>query len=78
MKKISIIIPIYNSEKTLIRCIDSVINQSFDDFELLLVDDGCTDRSGEICDSYTIKDRRIHVIHNVIWGGILWKKEKVY
>lgn len=58
----SVIVPIYNSEKTLKRCIDSIINQSFSYFELLLIDDGSTDRSGEICDSYT-GDNRVHVYH---------------
>ena len=60
---ISIIVPIYNSERFLPRCIESVLNQSFSDFELLLIDDGSTDGSGEICDVFSEKDRRIHVFH---------------
>lgn len=60
---ISIIIPIYNSGPTLICCLDSVINQSMSDWELLLVDDGSTDKSGEICDRYAVKDQRIKVFH---------------
>lgn len=60
---ISIIIPVYNSEVTLRRCLDSVINQSISDWELILIDDGSTDKSGEICDEYTVKDQRIRVFH---------------
>ena len=61
--EISIIVPVYNVEKYLKRCIDSILNQSFTDFELILVDDGSTDNSGKIIDEYTIKDERIKVIH---------------
>lgn len=60
---ISIIVPIYNTEKYLRHCIDSILNQSFTDFELLLIDDGSKDRSGFICDEYAKKDSRIHVCH---------------
>ena len=52
MPKISVIVPVYNVEKYLNRCVDSILNQSFRDFELILVDDGSTDRCGEICDYY--------------------------
>ena len=61
--KISIIIPVYNSENTLRRCIDSVLNQTFTDFECLLIDDGSKDRSGEICDEYAQMDSRVRVFH---------------
>lgn len=60
---ISIIIPIYNAETTLRRCIDSVLGQSFDDFELILVNDGSKDSSGKICDEYALYDHRIKVLH---------------
>lgn len=60
---ISIIIPVYNVEKYLNRCVDSVLAQTFTDFELILVDDGSTDNSGKICDEYAEKDSRICVIH---------------
>lgn len=63
MPAISIIVPVYNTEKYLSRCIDSVINQTFTDFEVLLIDDGSTDNSGKICDEYAEKDSRIKVIH---------------
>lgn len=60
---VSIIVPIYNAEQYLSRCIDSILNQEYTDFELLLVNDGSTDSSGAICDSYAVKDSRIRVIH---------------
>ena len=61
--KISIIVPVYNTEKYLPRCIDSILGQSFADFELLLIDDGSTDESGAICDAYAAKDNRVRVFH---------------
>lgn len=61
--KISIIVPVYNVEQYLTRCIDSILNQSFADFELLLIDDGSRDKSGAICDEYAAKDSRIRVFH---------------
>lgn len=61
--KVSIIIPIYNAQANLRRCIDSVLKQDFEDFELLLMDDGSKDESGKICDEYGAQDRRVRVIH---------------
>lgn len=61
--KISIIVPVYNAEKYLSSCLDSIINQSYTYFELLLIDDGSTDDSGLICDEYAKKDNRIRVFH---------------
>lgn len=66
---ISVIVPIYNTEKYLPRCIDSILKQTFTDFELLLIDDGSTDNSGKICDEYAIRDSRIRVFHKKN-GGI--------
>lgn len=63
MPKISVIVPVYNVEKYLNRCIDSILNQSFEDFELILVDDGSPDNSGKICDEYAQNDARVKVIH---------------
>ena len=60
---VSIIIPVYNAEKTIRRCVDSVLNQEYKDTELLMVDDGSTDLSGQICDEYARKDSRVCVIH---------------
>lgn len=60
---ISIIVPIYNVDKYLSRCIESILNQSFKEFELILVDDGSSDNSGEICDIYASKDDRVKVLH---------------
>lgn len=61
--KISVIVPVYNVEKYLSRCIDSILAQTFTDFELLLIDDGSNDNSGNICDDYVKKDNRIRVFH---------------
>lgn len=61
--KISVIVPVYNVEQYLPRCIDSILAQTFTDFELLLIDDGSTDRSGKICDEYANKDGRVRVFH---------------
>lgn len=60
---ISVIIPIYNVSKYLGRCIESVLNQTYTDIEIILVDDGSTDGSGKICDEYSDKDSRVSVIH---------------
>lgn len=60
---ISIIVPVYNVEKYLPKCIDSILKQTFTEFELLLIDDGSKDLSGRICDEYAKKDTRIKVFH---------------
>jgi glycosyltransferase involved in cell wall biosynthesis len=60
---ISVIIPVYNTEAYLSKCVDSVLNQSHRDIELILVDDGSTDQSGNMCDEYSQKDDRVKVIH---------------
>ena len=61
--KISVIIPVYNAEKYLSHCIKSILSQTFTDFEVLLIDDGSTDGSGEICDEFAKNDTRIRVFH---------------
>lgn len=66
--RVSIIAPIYNTEKYLRECIDSILAQTYTDFELLLVNDGSTDKSGEICDEYAEKDSRIRVFHQLNSG----------
>lgn len=63
MPIISVIVPVYNVEPYIHRCVDSIITQTFTDFELILVDDGSPDRCGEICDEYARKDSRIQVFH---------------
>lgn len=63
MPTISVIVPVYKVEPFLHRCVDSILAQTFTDFELILVDDGSPDNCGAICDEYAAKDSRIHVIH---------------
>ena len=63
MAEISVIVPVYKVEKFLHRCVDSILGQTFRDFELILVDDGSPDSCGEICEAYAARDSRIHVIH---------------
>lgn len=63
MCEISIVVPVYNVEQYLEKCVDSILNQTFKDFELILVDDGSPDNSGAICDQYAEKDSRVRVIH---------------
>lgn len=61
--KISVIVPVYNVENYLRRCVDSILVQSFADFELLLIDDGSPDNCGRICDEYAVRDSRVRVFH---------------
>jgi len=62
-EKISVIVAIYNIEQYLVKCIESLISQTYDNLEIILMDDGSTDASGEICDKYAKKDKRIKVVH---------------
>lgn len=73
--KLSIITPIYNLQEYLDRCIQSILAQKYSDFELILVDDGSTDRSAEIIDSYAERDRRIKVVHKAN-GGVSSARNK--
>lgn len=59
---LSVIVPVYNVEKYLCKCLDSIIQQTYKNLEIILVDDGSTDSSGLICDNYAAHDKRIHVI----------------
>ena len=61
--KISILVPVYNVEQYLPRCIESVLSQDFQDWEMILVDDGSPDKCPQICDEYSQKDLRIKVLH---------------
>lgn len=67
--KISIIAPVYKSEKLIHRCVNSILGQTYQDFELILVDDGSPDNSGKICDELAATDRRIRVIHQENQGA---------
>ena len=64
MSLVSIVVPIYNSEKYLKRCLDSLVNQTYHNIEILLIDDGSTDSSAQICNAYEKNDGRITVFHN--------------
>ena len=69
MNKISVIVPVYNVEPYLIECLESIINQTYRDLEIILIDDGSTDKSGDICEEYAKKDDRIIVIHQSNQGS---------
>ena len=71
---ISVIVPVYNAEKYIGRSIESILSQTFDNFEIVIIDDGSTDKSGEICDFYAQKDSRVRVIHKENGGGSLARK----
>lgn len=63
MPVLSIIVPVYNVENYIRRCLDSILVQTFTDWECILIDDGSTDKSGEICDWYAVRDKRFKVLH---------------
>ena len=73
--KISIIVPVYNAEKYLKKCVDSLLDQTYRNLEILLIDDGSKDAGGKICDGYAKKDARIRTVHKEN-GGLVsaWKK----
>lgn len=68
MPLISVIVPVYKVETYLSECVGSILNQSFTDFEVILIDDGSLDRSGSICDKYALQDSRVKVIHQINQG----------
>ena len=73
--RLSIIVPVYNVEKYIHSCINSILNQHFSDFELILVDDGSTDNCGKICDEYASSDKRVRIIHQEN-GGVSAARNK--
>ncbi len=66
---LTVIVPVYNAEKTLHRCVDSILAQTFENFELILVDDGSKDESGRICDEYAAKNSHVRAIHKANGGA---------
>jgi glycosyltransferase involved in cell wall biosynthesis len=72
---ISVIVPVYNAEKYLRQCIDSIVNQTYRNLEIILVDDGSQDNSGKICDAYAETDKRIRVIHKQNGGQATARNE---
>ena len=76
--KVSIIVPVYKSEPFLEDCINSIINQIFTDWELILVDDGSPDFCGRICDSFAVKDSRIKVLHQKNSGVSVARNRGIY
>ncbi|VTG11094.1 glycosyl transferase, family 2 [Streptococcus pneumoniae] len=66
---ISIVVPIYNTGKYLVECVEHILKQTYQNIEIILVDDGSTDNSGEICDAFMMQDNRVRVLHHKIRGG---------
>lgn len=75
-KKISVVIPVYNTEKYIERCIYSILNQTYKDLEIICVDDGSTDKSGDILDRLSKEDSRIRVIHKKNEGVSVARKDR--
>ncbi|MBQ4630517.1 MAG: glycosyltransferase family 2 protein [Clostridia bacterium] len=75
--KFSVLIPVYNVEEYLRVCIDSVIQQNYSNLEIILIDDGSTDGSGQICDEYALRDSRIKVVHQQNRGLILTRRTAI-
>ena len=69
MPIVSVIVPVYNTEKYMRRCLESILSQTYTDFEVILVDDGSIDKSGEICDEYARQDNRLRVYHKENGGA---------
>ena len=76
MEKVSIVVPVYNAEQFVKPCVESIINQTYQNIEILLVNDGSKDASGSICDGYAEKDSRIKVFHRENSGA--WKSRFPY
>lgn len=76
--KISVLIPLYNDEKFISRCLDSILNQTFQDFEIVVVDDASTDKSLKIVKDYQFKDKRIRIINKKINEGLMMARKTGY
>ncbi len=76
-KLVSVVVPVYNVEKYLRRCIDSILKQDYGNIEVLLVDDGSTDASGNLCDEYALKDERVRVFHQTNQGAMVARKNAI-
>ena len=74
-KKLSIVVPVYNTREYLTQCVDSIINQTYSNIEIIIVDDASTDDTGAICESY-LKDKRVRVIHNSKNEGLVRSRKK--
>lgn len=74
---LSIIVPVYNTEKYLKKCLDSILEQDFSNYEIILIDDGSKDNSGKICDEYSLRDDRIRVVHKMNEGLLLARREGI-
>lgn len=77
MPEVSVIVPVYNAERFLPRCIDSILSQEFKDFELILINDGSNDCSADICDEYAKEDQRIRVLHQNNSGAAYARNEGI-
>lgn len=75
--KFSVLIPVYNVENFITECIDSLLNQTYQNFEVILIDDGSTDSSGNICNEYVKKDKRIKVYHQTNQGLIMARRNSI-
>ena len=77
MSRISVIVPVYNAEKYLKKCIDSILGQTFQDYDVILINDGSKDTSGTVCDEYARRDNRVTVIHTKNCGPAAARKTGV-
>ena len=75
--KYSILIPVYNAERYLTKCIESVLNQTYENYEVILVDDGSNDSSGIMCDEFTKTDKRIKAFHQTNQGLIMARRNGI-
>lgn len=73
---VSVIVPVYNVENYIEKCLESIVNQTYKNLQIILVDDGSTDKSGEICDKYVKMDERVEVIHKENNGLVSARKNQ--